>query len=105
MVHPLCSGKSPLLAKDARNGAPGFVVLHVAEVYCFAQGFERISGRHEFMRDVAFESCVRDAAHHPVPLDFLRVVEFMAARDATAQILESRNLATAAAQLRRSGAL
>jgi Rrf2 family protein len=29
----------------------------------------------------------------------------LAARDATAQILESRNLATAAAQLRRSGAL
>jgi len=29
----------------------------------------------------------------------------LAARDATAEILESRNLATAAQQLRRSGAL
>src|SRR5467141_1253451 len=56
--------------------------LDIAEVGGLAEGGERVAAGDEFMGDVAAEVRSGDAAHNPVPLDFLGAVEFVAAGNA-----------------------
>src|ERR1700674_781103 len=56
--------------------------LDVAEVGGLAEGGERVAGGDEFVGDVAAEVGGGDAAHQPVPWDFLGGVECVAAGNA-----------------------
>ena len=53
--------------------------LYIAKVGGFLQRSQRIARGNKFVRDVAFVACFGDAAHHAVPLYFLRAVQFVPA--------------------------
>lgn len=65
--------------EDKERDAP---ISDVAEVDGLPQRSERVASGDEFVSDVALVVGSGDAAHDPIPLDFLSPVEFMAMRNA-----------------------
>src|SRR5580692_9937633 len=58
-------------------GARQTEVSHVTQIRRLLERLQRIPRRHKFMRDIPPKPRISDGAHHPVPLDFLRPIEFM----------------------------
>src|ERR1700755_3082360 len=52
--------------------------LHVTKIDRFAKRSQRIAHGHELVRHVTVEIGGRDAAHHAIPLHFLRSVQLVA---------------------------
>src|SRR5450755_260784 len=95
ITSPLSSLKSPRLAnfsscagsrkenhKTQQQSQQTFLrVLDIAKIDGLLQRRQRIVSRNKFVRHVALEIGGRDAAHHAVPLHFLRPVEFVTMRN------------------------
>src|ERR1700685_4830766 len=96
--------KKPGIVRSHRGRLGGYSLGRAAKDISFADVLRVTDG------PLALSPCVSVMAYRKCDDCFEESVcairkALLAARDATAPILESRNLATAAAQLRRSGAL
>ncbi len=96
--------KKPGIVRSVRGRQGGYALGRSAKDISFADVLRVTDG------PLALSPCVSVMAYRPCEDCFDEAVcairkALLAARDATAEILESRNLATAAAQLKRSGAL
>jgi Rrf2 family protein len=92
------------IVKSQRGRAGGYSLGRSAKEISFADVLRVTDG------PLALSPCVSVMAYHKCDDCFEESVcairkALLAARDATAQILESRSLASAAAQMKRSGAL
>ena len=92
------------IVRSVRGRQGGYALGRPAKDISFADVLRVTDG------PLALSPCVSVMAYRPCDDCFDEDVcairkALLAARDSTAQILESRNLATAAAQLKRSGAL
>jgi len=96
--------KKPGIVRSHRGRAGGYSLGRAAKDISFADVLRVTDG------PLALSPCVSVMAYRKCDDCFEETVcairkALLAARDATAEILESRNLAQAAAQLKRSGAL
>jgi len=96
--------KKPGIVRSHRGRAGGYSLGRAAKDISFADVLRVTDG------PLALSPCVSIMAYRKCDDCFEETVcairkALLAARDATAEILESRNLAQAAAQLKRSGAL
>ncbi len=96
--------KKPGIVRSHRGRAGGYSLGRPAKEISFADVLRVTDG------PLALSPCVSVMAYRQCDDCFEESVcairkALLAARDATAEILESRNLATAAAQLKRSGAI
>ena len=96
--------KKPGIVRSHRGRQGGYSLGRPAKDISFADVLRVTDG------PLALSPCVSVMAYRPCEDCFDEAIcairkALLAARDATAQILESRNLAQAAAQLKRSGAL
>lgn len=96
--------KKPGIVRSHRGRQGGYSLGRAAEDISFADVLRVTDG------PLALSPCVSVMAYRPCEDCFDEAVcairkALLAARDSTAQILESRNLAVAAADLKRSGAL
>jgi Rrf2 family protein len=96
--------KKPGIVRSHRGRSGGYSLGRLPKDISFADVLRVTDG------PLALSPCVSVMAYRPCDDCFDEEVcairkALLAARDATAEILESRNLATAAAQLKRSGAL
>lgn len=96
--------KKPGIVRSHRGRQGGYSLGRAAKDISFADVLRVTDG------PLALSPCVSVMAYQPCEDCFDEAVcairkALLAARDSTAEILESRNLATAAAQMKRSGAL
>jgi Rrf2 family protein len=96
--------KKPGIVRSARGRSGGYLLGRPAKQISFADVLRVTDG------PLALSPCVSVMAYRKCDDCFDEAVcairkALLAARDSTAKILEARNLATAAAQLKRSGAL